>query len=249
MGQKVNPNGFRLGVNKDWKSKWYKDNKNYADNLLADLKIREYLFKKLKDAAVADVTVERTEKRTNVKIATARPGIIIGQGGKEIEVLRNELKRATGEEVYIQIVEIKNPDMNAQLVADSIAKQIENRASFRNAQKRAIRNTMKAGAKGIKTKVSGRLGGAEIARSEGYTEGTVPLHTLRANIDYATSEADTTYGKIGVKVWIYKGEILGIPDLNAESNENAKRDNKKRVFKNNKREVKGEHSDVDAKEN
>lgn len=250
MGQKVNPNGFRLGVNKDWKSKWYSSKNDFADNLLRDIKIREYLSKRLKDAAVANILVERNDKRTNVKIVTARPGVIIGQGGKEIEVLRKDIKREVGEEVYIQIVEIKNPDMNAQLVADSIAQQIENRASFRNAQKRAIRNTMKSGAKGIKTKVSGRLGGAEIARSEGYTEGTVPLHTLRANVDYATSEADTTYGKIGVKVWIYKGEILGVPALEEEEKQDR---NKKRVFKdNNKKEnaeaVKGGNNDVDAKE-
>ena len=250
MGQKVNPNGFRLGVNKDWKGKWYADKAEFADKLLVDIKIREYLFKKLKDAAVANIVIERNTKRTNVKIYTARPGVIIGQGGKEIENLRKNIKRETGEEVYIQIVEIKNADLNAQLVADSIASQIANRANFRNAQKRAIRNTMKAGAKGIKTKVSGRLNGAEIARSEGYTEGTVPLHTLRADIDYATSEADTTYGKIGVKVWIYKGEILGVPNFLEEEN---KRENKSRgeVFKKNEKreEVKGDESNVDAKEN
>ncbi len=252
MGQKVNPNGMRLGINKDWKSKWYANKNDFADTLLNDIKIREYLSKKLKDAAVASIAVERNNKRTNVKIYTARPGVVIGQGGKEIENLRNELKKLTGEEAYVQIVEVKNPDMNAQLVADSIASQIENRASFRNAQKRAIRNTMKAGAKGIKTKVSGRLGGAEIARSEGYTEGTVPLHTLRANIDYATSEADTTYGKIGVKVWIYKGEILGVPTEAEEENKNERRDNKRRD--NNRRparenrEVKGGNENVNAKE-
>jgi len=248
MGQKVNPNGFRLGVNKDWKSKWYSSKNDFADNLLKDIRIREYLSKRLKDAAVANIVIERTDKRTNVKIATARPGVIIGQGGKEIEVLRKDIKREVGEEVYIKIVEIKNPDMNAQLVADAIASQIENRASFRNAQKRAIRNTMKAGAKGIKTKVSGRLGGAEIARSEGYTEGTVPLHTLRANIDYATSEADTTYGKIGVKVWIYKGEILGVPNFEEETS--PRNDNKKEVFreKRNSKGIKGGNNDVNAKE-
>ena len=249
MGQKVNPNGFRLGVNKTWKSTWYKDKNDFADNLLNDINIRKYLMGRLKDAAVSNIVIERTSKRTNVKIYTARPGVVIGQGGKEIENLRKDIRRATGEDVYVQIVEVKNPDMNAQLVADSIANQIENRASFRNAQKRAIRNTMKAGAKGIKTKVSGRLGGAEIARSEGYTEGTVPLHTLRANIDYATSEADTTYGKIGVKVWIYKGEILGVPALEEEAPQDKK---KTRVFKENKREkeeVKGGNTNVDAKEN
>lgn len=246
MGQKVNPNGFRLGVNKDWKSKWYSSKNDFADKLLNDIKIREFLFKKLSDAAVSNIVIERDNKKTNVKISTARPGVIIGQGGKEIEVLRNNLKKLTGEEVYVQIVEVKNPDMNAQLVADSIASQIENRASFRNAQKRAIRNTMKAGAKGIKTKVSGRLGGAEIARSEGYTEGTVPLHTLRANIDYATSEADTTYGKIGVKVWIYKGEILGVPaSLEEETDRRPKnRDNRQ---KNNNRPANNNHENKDAK--
>ena len=250
MGQKVNPNGFRLGVNKDWKSKWYSSKNDFADNLLRDIKIREYLTKRLKDAAVANIVIERNTKKTTVKIYTARPGVIIGQGGKEIEVLRNEIKKEVGEEVYVQIVEVKNPDMNAQLVADSIASQIENRASFRNAQKRAIRNTMKAGAKGIKTKVSGRLGGAEIARSEGYTEGTVPLHTLRANIDYATAEADTTYGKIGVKVWIYKGEILGVPAFEEEVQKPNNRDNKKRFEKRErKNEVKGGNDHVDAKKN
>lgn len=256
MGQKVNPNGLRLGINKDWKSKWYSNKKDFADNLLNDIKIREFLNKKLKDAAVANIVIERNNKnRTNVKISTARPGVIIGQGGKEIENLRNELKKLTNEDIYVQIVEVKNPDMNAQLVADSIASQISNRASFRNAQKRAINNTMKAGAKGIKTKVSGRLGGAEIARSEGYTKGTVPLHTIRANIDYATSEADTTYGKIGVKVWIYKGEILGVPTFDEEESKNERRDNKRREGNNSERrpnkenrEVKGGNLDVDAKE-
>lgn len=257
MGQKVNPNGFRLGVNKDWKSKWYSNKNDFAPKLLNDIKIREFLFKKLSDAAVANIVIERTDKRTNVKISTARPGVIIGQGGKEIENLRQDLKKLTGEEVYVQIVEVKNPDMNAQLVADSIASQIENRASFRNAQKRAIRNTMKAGAKGIKTKVSGRLGGAEIARSEGYTEGTVPLHTLRANIDYATSEADTTYGKIGVKVWIYKGEILGVPSTSEEEAQDKKprnnnRDNRRNNNRDNKnhdnKTPKGGNTHVDAKE-
>lgn len=256
MGQKVNPNGLRLGVNKDWKSKWYSNKNDFADNLLNDIKVREYLNKKLKDAAVSNIAIERNNKnKTNVKISTARPGVIIGQGGKEIEVLRNELKKLTGEEVYVQIVEVKNPDMNAQLVADSIASQIANRASFRNAQKRAIRNTMKAGAKGIKTKVSGRLGGAEIARSEGYTEGTVPLHTLRANIDYATSEADTTYGKIGVKVWIYKGEILGVPSFDEDENsKNDRRDNRRNNSHGENKEsrdnseVKGGNDHVDAKE-
>ena len=208
MGQKVNPNGLRLGVNKDWQSNWFAD-KDYAVKLNNDIKIREYLLKTLNDAAVSSVEIERRKEKVEVKIHTAKPGVIIGRGGEDIEKLRNSLKKVVNEDIYVAIIEEKNPDLNAQLVADSIAKQIENRANFRNVQKKAIKNTMKAGAKGIKTAVSGRLAGAEMARTEGYTEGTVPLHTIRANIDYATSEADTTYGKIGVKVWIYKGEILG----------------------------------------
>ena len=207
MGQKVNPNGLRLGVNKTWQSNWFAD-KDYAVKLNNDIKIREYLLKTLSDAAVSSIEIERKKERVDVKIHTAKPGVIIGKGGEDIEKLRNSLKRLVNEEIYVSIIEEKNPDLNAQLVADSIAKQIENRANFRNVQKRAIKNTMKAGAKGIKTAVSGRLGGAEMARTEGYTEGTVPLHTIRANIDYATSEANTTYGKLGIKVWIYKGEIL-----------------------------------------
>lgn len=208
MGQKVNPIGLRTGVNKDWSSKWYASKKDFATFLNRDVEIRRFLSKKLKDAAVSNVVIERTAKRTEVIIYTAKPGVIIGHGGEEIEALKKELSKITSENVQISIMEIKNPDLSAQIVADNIARQIENRASFRVAQKRAIRNTMKAGAKGIKTKVSGRLGGADIARSEGYSEGTTPLHTIRADIDYATSEADTTFGKIGVKVWIYKGEIL-----------------------------------------
>ena len=207
MGQKVSPVGLRLGVNKDWESKWY-SNKDFAANLDKDIKIRKYIEKNLKNASIASVLIERKKNRVDVTINTAKPGIIIGRGGEDIEKLRKEIKKVVKEDVYVNIVEVKNPDLNAQLVAENIAQQIENRAPFRSTQKRAIRNTMKAGAKGIKTSVSGRLGGAEMARTEGYTEGTVPLHTIRADIDYATAEADTTYGKIGVKVWIYKDEIL-----------------------------------------
>ena len=207
MGQKVSPIGLRLGVNKDWESKWY-SNKKFAENLDKDIKIRKYIEKNLKNASIASVLIERKKNRVDVTINTAKPGIIIGRGGEDIEKLRKEIKKVVKEDVYVNIVEVKNPDLNAQLVAENIAQQIENRAPFRSTQKRAIRNTMKAGAKGIKTSVSGRLGGAEMARTEGYTEGTVPLHTIRADIDYATAEADTTYGKIGVKVWIYKDEIL-----------------------------------------
>ena len=226
MGQKVSPIGLRIGVNKDWESKWYA-NKDFAANLDKDIKIRKYIEKNLKNASIASVLIERKKNRTDVTINTAKPGVIIGRGGEDIEKLRKDIKKVVGEDVFVNIVEVKNPDLNAQLVAENIAQQIENRAPFRSTQKRAIRNTMKAGAKGIKTSVSGRLGGAEMARTEGYTEGTVPLHTIRADIDYATAEADTTYGKIGVKVWIYKDEILPA---------------KGKV-------VKGENKNVDAKKN
>ncbi len=208
MGQKVNPIGFRVGINKDWESKWFASKKEFGDLLNKDVKIRKYLNKTLKDGAIASVIIERNNKRTDITINTAKPGVVIGRGGEDIDKLRKTLSKLVNEDVYISIVEEKRPDLNAKLVADNIAAQIANRAPFRSAQKRAIRNTMKAGAKGIKTAVSGRLNGAEMARTEGYTEGTVPLHTIRADIDYAHSEADTTYGKIGVKVWIYKGEIL-----------------------------------------
>ncbi len=208
MGQKVNPNGLRLGINKDWEAKWYANKKDFSKNLLEDIKIREYFEKNLKNAGIAKVEIERTTKKCEVTVHTSKPGVMIGKGGEEIEKLKKKLSNLTGENIQISIVDIKKADLNAKLVADSIANQITNRASFRMAQKRAIRNAMKAGAKGIKTQVSGRLGGADMARSEGYTEGTIPLHTLRADVDYATAEADTTFGKIGVKVWIYKGEIL-----------------------------------------
>ena len=208
MGQKVSPIGLRIGINKDWEAKWYASNKEFAKYLDNDVKIRKFLFKKYKQAGVSNIIIERNKKRTEVFIHSSKPGLIIGQSGVEIEKVKKEVSKLVNENIQISVVEIKNPDLVAQLVADNIAHNIENRVSFRVAQKKAIRNTMKAGAKGIKTLVSGRLGGADIARGEGYSEGTIPLHTLRADIDYATSEADTTYGKIGVKVWIYKGEIL-----------------------------------------
>ena len=225
MGQKVNPIGYRLGVNKDWQSHWYSKD-NYSTYLMNDIKIREYVDKNLKDAAIASVLVERKKNRCEVTIYTAKPGIIIGRGGEDIDKLRKKIAKLVGEEVYINIVEEKNPDLNAQLVANSIAQQIAARAPFRSAQKRAIKNVMKAGAKGCKTAVSGRLGGAEMARTEGYTEGTVPLHTIRADVDYAIAEADTTYGKIGVKVWIYKNEILPAKKTvkGADKNVDAKKD-------------------------
>ena len=223
MGQKVNPIGYRIGVNKDWDSRWYAE-KDYSTKLINDIKIREYIEKNLKSASISKVVIERRKNKVELTIYTARPGVIIG--GEDIEKLRKKISKLVNEEIYINIVEEKNPDLNAQLVADNIAMQIEARAPFRSVQKRAIRNTMKAGAKGIKTAVSGRLGGAEMARTEGYTEGTVPLHTIRADVDYATSEANTIYGKIGVKVWIYKDEILKtrnvkkgeMKDVNARKN-------------------------------
>ena len=209
MGQKVSPIGLRMGINKTWESKWFADNKDFAKFLDKDVKIRRFLEKKLKDASVSSIVIERTPKKTEIIINTAKPGVIIGHGGEEIEKLKKEVSRLVkADNIQISIKEVKNPDLDAQLVAENIARQIEGRVSFRIAQKRAIRNTMKAGAKGITTSVSGRLGGADMARTEGYTEGSVPRHTLRANIDYAHKEADTTYGKIGVKVWICKGEIL-----------------------------------------
>ena len=208
MGQKVSPVGLRMGINKTWESNWYASNKDFAKYLNNDVKIRKYLNNKLKDAAVSSILIERNSKKTNIIINTAKPGVVIGHGGDEIEKIKKELSKLVGEEIQISIMEIKNPEIDASLVAESIAHQIENRVSFRIAQKKAIRNTMKAGAKGIKTSVSGRLGGAEMAITEGYTEGNIPLHTLRADVDYAHKEANTTYGKIGVKVWIYKGEIL-----------------------------------------
>ena len=208
MGQKVSPIGLRMGINKTWESRWFAGNKDFAKFLNNDVKIRKFLATKLKEASVSSVLIERTSKKTEVIINTAKPGVVIGHGGDGIENIRKELAKVTKEEIQISIMEVKTPDLDAALVAESIAHQIENRVSFRVAQKRAIRNTMKAGAQGIKTAVSGRLGGADMARTEGYTEGMIPLHTLRADIDYSLKEADTTFGKIGVKVWIYKGEIL-----------------------------------------
>jgi len=208
MGQKVNPIGLRVGIIRDWESKWYANDKEYANLLHEDIQVRDFLKNRLKDAAVASIEIERAANRLNVNIHTAKPGMVIGKGGSEVENLRKTLAQMTGKRVHINITEIKNADTNATLVAENIARQLENRVSFRRAQKQALQRTMRAGAKGIKTMVSGRLGGADIARSEGYSEGTVPLHTLRADIDYGTAEAHTTYGRIGVKVWIYRGEVL-----------------------------------------
>jgi SSU ribosomal protein S3P len=215
VGQKVHPIGMRIGVIRDWDSKWYAE-KDYADFLHEDLRIRDYVAKRLSDASVSRVEIERAANRVNITIHTAKPGMVIGKGGSEVEALRKNLNELTQKRVHINIVEIKRADLDAKLVAENIARQLEGRVSFRRAQKQAIQRTMRAGAKGIKTQVSGRLGGADIARAEHYSEGTVPLHTLRADIDYAWEEADTTYGKLGVKVWIYRGEVLPTKKNNVE---------------------------------
>ena len=207
MGQKVNPHGMRVGVIKDWDSRWYAE-KDFADFLVEDYKIREFLKKKLYSAGISKIEIERASDRVKVIIFTAKPGVIIGKGGADIEKLKAELSKLTSKKLVVDIKEIKKPDREAQLVAENIAQQLENRVSFRRAMKSTMGRTLKAGAQGIKTAVSGRLGGADIARTEFYSEGTIPLQTLRADIDYGFAEADTTYGKLGVKVWIYKGEVL-----------------------------------------
>lgn len=207
MGQKVNPHGLRVGVISDWDSRWYAE-ADFADNLVEDYNIRTYLKKKLYSAGVAKIEIERASDRLKVIIFTAKPGVVIGKGGAEIEKLKSDIQRFTTKKLMVDIKEIKKPDMNAQLVAESIATQLENRISFRRAMKSTMSRTMKSGAKGIKTAVAGRLGGAEMARTEFYSEGTIPLQTLRADIDYGFAEANTTFGKLGVKVWIYQGEVL-----------------------------------------
>ena len=207
MGQKVNPHGLRVGVIKDWDSKWYAD-AEFSDYLVEDYNIRKYLKKKLYAAGVSKIEIERTSDRVKVIIYTAKPGVVIGKGGAEIEVTKAELAKLTGKKVLVDIKEIKRPDKDAQLVAENIAQQLENRVSFRRAMKSCMGRTMKAGAQGIKASCSGRLGGADMARTEFYSEGTIPLQTLRADIDYGFAEADTTYGKVGVKAWIYNGEVL-----------------------------------------
>ena len=209
MGQKVNPHGLRVGVIKDWDSRWYAE-ADFADNLVEDYNIRKFLKKKLYASGIGDVEIERASDRVRVIVHTARPGIVIGKGGAEIEKLKKEVSKLTDKKVFIDIKEIKRPDREAQLVAENIAQQLENRTSFRRAMKSAMQRSMKAGVLGIKAACSGRLGGADIARSEFYSEGTIPLQTLRADIDYGFAEADTTYGKVGVKVWIYKGEVLPV---------------------------------------
>ena len=208
MGQKVNPHGMRVGIIKDWDSRWYADDKHFSDMLVEDHKIREFLKKKLEQAGISKIDIERASGRVKVTVYSAKPGVVIGKGGAEIENTKKQLQKLTADKVVLEIKEIKRPDKDAQLVAENIALQLENRVSFRRAMKSAMNRTMKTGALGVKASCAGRLGGADIARTETYSDGTIPLQTLRADIDYGFAEADTTYGKVGVKVWIYKGEIL-----------------------------------------
>ncbi|CDD27098.1 MAG: 30S ribosomal protein S3 [Clostridia bacterium] len=219
MGQKMHPHGLRVGVIKDWNSKWYADSKNFSDYLVEDHKIREYVKKKLFVSGISKIEIERTPKFVKVNVYTAKPGLVIGKGGNYAETLKNELVKMINKDVNLNIVEVKNIDTDAQLVAENIANQLERRISFRRAMKQCMQKSMKAGALGIKTAVSGRLGGADMARTEFYKEGTIPLQTLRADIDYGFAEADTTYGKIGVKVWIYKGEVLPTKKVAKEGGE------------------------------
>jgi len=209
MGQKVHPTGIRLGIVRDWASKWYADSKDFSEYLYTDLKVREFLKKKLSQASVSHIQIERPARNARITIHTARPGMVIGKKGEDIEILRQEVSKMMGIPVHINIEEIRKPELDAQLVAESVAQQLERRIMFRRAMKRAVTNSMRLGAQGVKIHVSGRLNGAEIARSEWYREGRVPLHTLRADIDYGFAEARTTYGVIGVKVWIFKGEVIG----------------------------------------
>lgn len=209
MGQKVHPTGFRLGIIRDWSSKWYADSKNFADYLYTDIRVREFLKKKLSQASVSHIQIQRPARNARITIHTARPGMVIGKKGEDIEFLRQEVAKIMGIPVHINIEEIRKPELDAQLVAESVAQQLERRIMFRRAMKRAVTNSMRLGAQGVKINVGGRLNGAEIARSEWYREGRVPLHTLRADIDYGFAEAHTTYGVIGIKVWIFKGEVIG----------------------------------------
>jgi small subunit ribosomal protein S3 len=231
MGQKVNPHGLRVGINKNWDSRWYADKKHFADNLIEDYKIRELVKKDLFLAGISKTEIERFANRVKVNIFTAKPGMVIGKGGTGVEAIRTNLEKLTGKTVIINVEEIKDPDLDAQLVAESIASQIERRVSFRRAMKQSIQRSMRTGAKGIKTLVSGRLNGADMARSEGYSEGKIPLQTLRADISYGFAEADTTYGKIGVKVWICRDEILRQKQRPEQDRDNRKKRPKKNYNK------------------
>ena len=241
MGQKVNPKGFRVGVIKDWDSKWFADKKDFSDLLVEDVKIRELIKKDQYEAGIADIEIERAVNNLKITIFTGKPGMVIGRGGSGVEALKNKIEKiAPGKRIIINVEEIKYQDLSAQLVAENIANQLENRIAFRRAMKQSIQRSMRAGAKGVKTMVSGRVGGADMARSEGYSEGTIPLQTLRANIDYGFAEADTEYGKIGCKVWIYKGEVLPgekaerEPKLAPNRSNKRKRRNNRRSNRNNK---------------
>ncbi|MGI6365858.1 MAG: 30S ribosomal protein S3 [Bacillota bacterium] len=211
MGQKVNPIGLRVGIIRDWEAKWYAERKDFVDTLHEDLKVRDFIREQLPNSGISKIEIERAANRMRVSIHTAKPGVVIGRGGAGIEKLRKQLDQLTGKQTHINIIEIRVPELDAQLVAESIAAQLEKRIAFRRAMKQAMGRTMRVGAKGIRVMVSGRLGGAEMSRTEWYTDGTVPLHTLRADIDFGFAEAKTTYGQIGVKVWIYKGEVLPAP--------------------------------------
>ncbi|MBW4827017.1 MAG: 30S ribosomal protein S3 [Clostridiaceae bacterium] len=232
MGQKVNPHGQRVGIIKDWDSKWYADKNDFSDLLVEDYEIRKYIKNKMYIAGISNIEIERAANRIKISVYTAKPGMVIGKGGKGVEGLRKELEKITGKNVIVNVEEVKIPELDAQLVAENIASQLERRISFRRAMKQAIQRSRRAGAKGIKTSVSGRLGGADMARTEGYNEGTIPLQTLRADIDYGFAEADTTYGKIGVKVWLYKGEVLptkkgGKEEKKSNVDNRKKRDNRR----------------------
>ncbi len=223
MGQKVNPIGFRLGVNRDWTARWYSGTRHYSEYLIADLKLRAFIKEKLKSAAVSLIVIERPAQNISITVHTARPGIVIGKKGEDIERLRQELTRMAGRPVQLAVEEVRQPELDAQLVAENIAQQLEKRIMFRRAMKRAVQNALRLRAQGIKIMVAGRLNGSEIARTEWYREGRVPLHTLRADIDYGTAEAHTTYGTIGVKVWIFKGEIFDKAEVKVEDAEAAKK--------------------------
>ena len=253
MGQKVNPHGARVGVIIDWSTKWYAGKKDFSNNLIEDYNLRKMLKEKLNQAGISHIDLQRAGEKLHVIVYTAKPGIVIGKGGAGVEALKKEIEAFTGKQVALDIIEIKNPDIDAQLVAENIAQQLEKRVSFRRAMKQTIGRAMKSGAKGIKTTVSGRLGGADIARSEGYHEGSIPLQTLRAHIDYGFAEAKTTYGRIGVKVWIYKGQVLPTKDNKGSKLVNAmsestlngtgnRREGRRRFDRNNTRGERGERT-------
>ena len=253
MGQKVNPHGARVGVIIDWSTKWYAGKKDFSNNLIEDYNLRKMLKEKLNQAGISHIDLQRAGEKLHVIVYTAKPGVVIGKGGAGVEALKKEVEEFTGKQVQLDIIEIKNPDIDAQLVAENIAQQLEKRVSFRRAMKQTIGRAMKSGAKGIKTTVSGRLGGADIARSEGYHEGSIPLQTLRAHIDYGFAEAKTTYGRIGVKVWIYKGQVLPTKDNKGSKLVNAmsestlngsgnRREGRRRFDRNNNRGERGERA-------